>query len=165
MTRSHAQSCSRRSLIAGGLTALLVPSRAVAVNPDVTVWKTPTCGCCGAWVAHMRAAGFSLTVNDVEQDDLEEVKRRLAVPQNLRSCHTASVAGYVVEGHVPATDIELMISYSPKIHGLAVPGMPLGSPGMEQGDREDRYEVLLFAHDKPPAIFARYPKSQDVLSK
>lgn len=156
MTRSHTQSCSRRSLIAGGLTALLIPSRAVAANPDVTVWKTPTCGCCGAWVAHMGAAGFFLTVNDVEQDDLEEVKRRLAVPQNLRSCHTATVAGYVVEGHVPATDIELMISYSPKIHGLAVPGMPLGSPGMEQGDEKDAFDTIAFDAMGAQQIFARH---------
>lgn len=131
--------------------------------PVMTVYKSPSCGCCAKWVDHMREAGFEVVAQD--QQNMGVIKERLGIQPPLGSCHTAEIDGYVIEGHVPASEVRRLLKERPEAAGLAVPGMPVGSPGMEQGDREDRYEVLLFAHDKPPAIFARYPKSQDVLSK
>lgn len=108
--------------------------------PLVRVWKAPTCGCCGDWVEHVRAAGFPVEVHDVET--LTAVKQEHGIAAEHRSCHTATVDGYVVEGHVPADLIRRMIEERPEIRGLAVPGMPVGSPGMEVGDRKDPYDVL-----------------------
>lgn len=108
--------------------------------PLVRVWKSPTCGCCGDWVEHIRAAGFPVEVHDVET--LTAVKEEHGITEEHRSCHTATVEGYVVEGHVPADLIRRMIEERPEIRGLAVPGMPVGSPGMEVGDRKDPYDVL-----------------------
>jgi len=116
------------------------PPRAVAA--DVTVYKSPTCGCCGAWVDHLRESGFSVVVK--EQDDLAPVKALLEIPYELQSCHTSTVGGYVIEGHVPAGDIRWLLAEQPRGIGLAVPGMPVGSPGMEQGDERERFQVLLF---------------------
>jgi len=108
--------------------------------PLVRVWKAPTCGCCGDWVEHIRAAGFPVEVHDVQT--LTAVKEEHGISAEHRSCHTATVGGYVVEGHVPADLIRRMIEERPEIRGLAVPGMPVGSPGMEVGDRKDPYDVL-----------------------
>jgi len=108
--------------------------------PLVRVWKAPTCGCCGDWVEHIRAAGFPVEVHDVQT--LTAVKEEHGISAQHRSCHTATVGGYVVEGHVPADLIRRMIEERPEIRGLAVPGMPVGSPGMEVGDRKDPYDVL-----------------------
>lgn len=108
--------------------------------PLVRVWKSPTCGCCGDWVEHMRAAGFPVEVHDVET--LTTVKEEHGISQEHRSCHTATVDGYVVEGHVPADLVRRVLEERPEIRGLAVPGMPVGSPGMEVGDRKDPYDVL-----------------------
>lgn len=130
-----------------------LPRGAAAVAP-VVVYKTATCGCCGAWVSHLQAAGFVTQVHDVE--DLAAVKTRLGVPQALGSCHTATVGGYVIEGHVPAADIARLLKQRPAGTGLAVPGMPVGSPGMEHGDRLDPYEVLLWGEDGEPQVFAEY---------
>ena len=112
----------------------------------------PGCGCCGAWVEHLRHAGFATTV--VETRDLDAVKRRLGVPAELASCHTAEVQGYVVEGHVPAAAIRRLLTERPQAAGLAVPGMPAGSPGMEGGTPET-YEVVLFG-PQGHRTFARY---------
>lgn len=122
--------------------------------PAVTVHKDPNCGCCGAWVDHLRKAGFQVTV--IETPGMNRVKARLGVRPELASCHTAEVAGYVVEGHVPASAIERLLTEKPKATGLAVPGMPIGSPGMEvEGQEPETYEVLLFdASDSQ--VFARY---------
>lgn len=108
--------------------------------PLVRVWKSPTCGCCGDWVEHIRAAGFPVEVHDVAT--LAAVKEEHGISEEHRSCHTATVDGYVVEGHVPADLVRRMIEERPEIRGLAVPGMPVGSPGMEVGDRKDPYDVL-----------------------
>lgn len=111
-----------------------------APGPLVTVYKDPNCGCCEQWVAHVAAAGFRPAVNDVA--DMPGVKRRLGVPEALASCHTSVVEGYVLEGHVPAADVRRLLATRPRdVKGLAVPGMPHGSPGMETG-RVDRYDVL-----------------------
>lgn len=110
--------------------------------PLVTVYKSPTCGCCQKWADHMEAAGFPVETVDVT--DLGAVKAEHGVPAQYGSCHTAAVDGYAVEGHVPAEDVKRLLAEGPAAAGLAVPGMPVGSPGMETPGRPaDRYEVLL----------------------
>ncbi|MFO1151056.1 MAG: DUF411 domain-containing protein [Alsobacter sp.] len=122
--------------------------------PRVAVSKDPSCSCCEGWVAHMRRAGFQVDVTEVQ--DIETVKRRLGVPEQLASCHTAQVDGYVVEGHVPADAVKRLLAERPAANGLSVPGMPVGSPGMEvRGAAVDTYEVLLFGGEGPK-VFARY---------
>jgi hypothetical protein len=106
------------------------------------VYKTPTCGCCKNWVAHVKAQGFDPTVTDLP--DVSGIRSKLGVPPHLSSCHTATVGGYVIEGHVPADLIHKLLKERPKVTGLAVPGMPQGSPGMEQGGMKDPYDVLTF---------------------
>lgn len=120
---------------------------------EVAVFKTPSCGCCTKWAEHLRAAGFLVQVQEVP--DLQAVKRQYGVPQKLSSCHTALVGPYVVEGHVPVADIRRLLQEAPKIVGLAVPGMPIGSPGMEGGTPE-RYEVLAFDAEGRTRVFARH---------
>jgi hypothetical protein len=122
--------------------------------PKVTVYKSPTCGCCSAWVEHLRTDGFSVEV--VEQADLSPRKAELGVPPAMGSCHTAVVDGYVIEGHVPASDIRRLLNERPTARGLAVPGMPAGSPGMEMGSRRDPYTVWLFGDEAQPQAFARH---------
>ncbi|GIV80389.1 MAG: hypothetical protein KatS3mg050_4783 [Litorilinea sp.] len=112
-------------------------------TPTVTVYKSPTCGCCTAWVRHLEARGFRVRTTDMT--DVSGMKRRLGVPATLASCHTAVVNGYVVEGHVPAGLVQRMLAEQPDITGLAVPGMPIGSPGMETPGRPPQpYQVLAF---------------------
>jgi len=122
----------------------------------MTVYKTAACGCCEDWVAHVRAAGHDVTVHDVSRAELVERKRELGVDSGLAACHTAVVEGYVVEGHVPASDIERMLRKRPDFAGIAVPGMPVGSPGMEYGDRRDPYNVIAFRADGAMKVFARH---------
>lgn len=123
--------------------------------PLVVVNKTPTCGCCGAWVDHMRQAGFTVEVRNFE--DLNPIKERLGVPYGKGSCHTAEVAGYFVEGHVPADDVKRLLHEHPVAKGLTVPGMPLGSPGMEVPDGSVQpYVVELVAGDGTTSEFARH---------
>lgn len=113
-------------------------------GPTIQVYKTPTCGCCGKWIEHLEAAGFAVATED--RADLTDLKSEKKVPEALRSCHTAVVEGYVIEGHVPAEDIERLLAERPAVVGLAVPEMPLGSPGMEHPDRSHYrpYDVLAF---------------------
>jgi hypothetical protein len=116
------------------------------------VYKSPTCGCCGKWVEHMREAGFKVETTDVE--DVAAVKKKFGLPAGLGSCHTAIVDGYVVEGHVPAEEVKRLLEERPEVAGLAVPGMPIGSPGMEQGDRVDSYEILTFDSEGRTTVYA-----------
>ena len=146
---------SRRTILTG-LAANALPSIAAAKSPSVKVWKTRTCGCCGSWVEHLRNAGFSVTATDVEQDALEQVKERVGVPPALRSCHTGLINDYVIEGHVPAADIKLLMNFNPEIIGIAVPGMPIGSPGMEMGDEIEPFATYAFDQTGPIAIFAKH---------
>jgi hypothetical protein len=125
-----------------------------AAPQPVSVYKTPTCGCCGKWVEHLKANGFAPTVKDVQST--AEYRKQYGVPKQLQSCHTAVVGGYTIEGHVPATDIQRLLKHKPKAKGLAVPGMPLGSPGME-GARRDPYSVLLFDSDGRISVYKKYP--------
>ncbi len=122
--------------------------------PVMVVHKTPTCGCCGLWVGHMRHAGFKVEVREAE--DLAPIKAELGVPYGKGSCHTAEVDGYVIEGHVPAEDVWRLLTERPKARGLVVPGMPLGSPGMEMPDgRVKSYTVELVAEDGSTSTFRR----------
>lgn len=118
---------------------------ASATTPEIHVFRSPTCNCCLKWADHLRANGFSVTVEN--RDDLNELKTEYGVPQDLRSCHTARVGGYTIEGHVPARDISRLLDTKPEARGLAVPGMPLGSPGMEHPFRKQPYDVVLFGED------------------
>ena len=122
----------------------------------MTVYKTATCGCCADWVEHVRAAGFEVTVADVSQAELIQRKRELGIDPRLGSCHTALVGGYIVEGHVPAADIRRLLAERPPVAGIAVPGMPLGSPGMDYGGRRDPYNVIAFDDAGGLRIFSRY---------
>lgn len=121
-------------------------------GPAITVHRDPGCGCCGAWVEHLQRAGFATTV--IARRDVDTVKRRLGVPAELASCHTAEVQGYVVEGHVPASAIRRLLAERPEATGVAVPGMPAGSPGMEGGTPET-YAVVLFG-PQGRRTFTRY---------
>ena len=127
--------------LSGGHAAPRAQEKAAA-KPAVTVYKSPTCGCCSKWIDHMRANGFAVQANDVE--DVSVVKRANSVPPRLGSCHTGLVEGYVVEGHVPADAVARLLRERPDVAGLAVPGMPVGSPGMEVGDRRDPYSIFSF---------------------
>lgn len=136
--------------------ALILSFAGAAHAAAMTVYKTATCGCCGDWVAHVRDAGFDVEVRDVTQAELVERKRELGVDSALAACHTALVDGYIVEGHVPAADIRRLLAERPAIAGIAVPGMPLGSPGMEYGDRVQPYNVIAFDENGGMEVFARY---------
>jgi hypothetical protein len=141
---SHTLALTRRSLLAGvGGLLFAGPLKAAGELPEVAVTKDPNCGCCGAWVTHLKEAGFPVQVT--EATDLNRVKVRLGVPQALAACHTAEVGGYVIEGHVPAAAIKRLLAEKPRARGLAVPGMPVGSPGMEvEGAAPETYDVILF---------------------
>ncbi len=130
-----------------------VERTAASVLPSVTVWKSAACGCCKNWIKHMQAAGFRVESHDL--DDLDKIKKMAAIPPRFQSCHTARVGGYVLEGHVPAKDEKRLLSERPAAHGLAVPGMPAGSPGMEGGGN-DPYDVLLFNPDGSARVFSSY---------
>ncbi|MGL6108914.1 MAG: DUF411 domain-containing protein, partial [Rubrivivax sp.] len=140
--------CRRRALCVGALGLAAWPAAAATqALPVVEVWKSPTCGCCGDWIRHLEANGFRTRVFDEGS-----VKKRAAMGVDLRygSCHTAVVGGYAIEGHVPAREIKRLLRERPVAIGLAVPGMPIGSPGMdgpEYGGRKDAYEVLLLTKD------------------
>ena len=125
-----------------GAAALRADSRQPAQQAaEMLIYKTPTCGCCGKWVEHMKSAGFATTVKDT--NDLAPIKQRLGVPASMTSCHTAVVNGYVVEGHVPAETVRKLLKERPAIVGISAPGMPAGSPGME-GPVKQRYDVVTF---------------------
>jgi hypothetical protein len=142
---------TRRTLFAFAF----VPALPVwAAGAKMQVYKTPTCGCCGKWVEHMRTAGFEVSVQEVP--DTTPFRRKAGVPDELQSCHTAVVNGYSVEGHVPAADIQRLIQSRAKAKGLAVPGMPMGSPGME-GQRSDPYSVMLFDAEGKASVYRSYP--------
>jgi hypothetical protein len=150
----------KRRCAVGGLAALslahVVPGLAAAPAPEVHMFKSPYCGCCQAWVDHLKGAGFAVKVTEVT--DTTAARQRLGMPDRFGSCHTASVGGYVLEGHVPAVDVKRLLAEKPKAIGLAVPGMPVGSPGMEVGARKDPYDVFLIGKDGREAVYARYPK-------
>jgi hypothetical protein len=134
-------------------TLLTAAVRPASQGPAMTVYKTPTCGCCGKWVEHMKAAGFQVQVQDM--DDLTEIKQASGVPLRVRTCHTAVVGSYVVEGHVPADVVKKMLSEKPKVTGIAVPGMPIGSPGMESGTEKTPYDIVVFDKTGKTTVYAK----------
>jgi hypothetical protein len=150
--------------LVAGVTASLAAGRPVAVPtaetaaaPIMQVYKSATCGCCKAWVEKMKTAGFDVRVTDLDESALQELKAKRGVGDNLQSCHTAVVNGYVVEGHVPADDIHRLLKEKPAIAGIAAPGMPRGSPGMEvPGGARDPYQVLTFTRAGKTTVFARH---------
>lgn len=135
-----------RRVFTGMMTACLLVTPALAgarqAPTRAQVFRSPDCGCCGAWVAHLEDHGFAVDV--IMTEDLEAVKDRNGVPASLRSCHTGLIDGYVIEGHVPATDIQRLLDERPEAGGIAVPGMPVGSPGMEMGEQRDPFDVILW---------------------
>ena len=146
----------RRTVLKGASLALLVPLLSHAERkPQITVYKTPTCGCCHEWVAHLEANGFAVVANDVPST--APYRERFGVPKELGSCHTGVIDGYALEGHVPASEIKRLLAEKPKARGLAVPGMPVGSPGMETGGTlRDAFDVVLFSDDGRRSIYRHY---------
>jgi hypothetical protein len=130
-------------------------SRTAGDNNTMVVYHDPSCGCCTKWIEHMKKSGFN--VRDIRTTNMDVVKGRLHVPDHLMSCHTAIIGGYVIEGHVPAADVKRLLEQRPDVQGLSVPGMPLGSPGMEYQGREQPYNVLLFNTAGDTAIYNHYP--------
>ena len=156
----HTPTTTRRHALnllaaAAGLAALPALAASPAKIP-MEVWKDPNCGCCKDWIAYVEQAGFSVKVNQAGNN---AARARLGMPQKLGSCHTALVQGYVIEGHVPAQDIARLLKEKPQALGLAVPGMPVGSPGMDgavYGGRRDRYDVLLVLRDGSTRVFSSH---------
>jgi hypothetical protein len=134
--------------------ATLAAAAAAAADGEVTVWMSPTCGCCGAWVDHMRDEGFTVHVH--ETHDVHTKKVQLGVAQDQSSCHTGLVDGYFVEGHVPASSVRKLLNERPNARGIAVPGMPIGSPGMEVGDRKDPYDVMLVDRQGRTSVYTSH---------
>jgi hypothetical protein len=135
--------------------ALVLAGPAVAQTTGV-VSKSPTCGCCVKWVEHMEKAGFSLAPRDMSSGELMRHKLKLGLSGPQASCHTAEIGGYVVEGHVPADDVKRLLAEKPDAIGLTVPDMPIGSPGMEAGDKKEPYDVLLIKKDGSTEVFAKH---------
>jgi hypothetical protein len=145
--------------LAGTLTLASVYAASAqqsAPLPKVTVYKTSTCGCCHLWVEHMKKSGFDVQSMDVSAADVRAVSRAAGLKDQDSSCHTAKLGGYTVEGHVPADDIKKMLKEKPAIAGLAAPGMPMGSPGMEQGNMKDAYDVIAFKKDGTSTVYAKH---------
>jgi hypothetical protein len=140
----------KQALIVAAMSMSLATAQAATT---IQVFKSATCGCCGKWVEHMRAAGFQVSTRDVA--DVGAERKRLGMPDRLGSCHTATVSGYTLEGHVPAADVQHLLKQKPKALGLAVPGMPPGSPGME-GAHAGPYDTLLVSADGNTRVFAAH---------
>jgi hypothetical protein len=145
----------------GGIAVSAVGAQALLAQqqstlPPMTIYKSASCGCCKQWVDHARANGF--TVRTVDTEDLNGVKREMGIPAALASCHTVVVGSYLVEGHVPASDVKRLLRERPRVRGLAVPGMPIGSPGMEQGPVSgyERYDVIAFEQSGATRVFASH---------
>ena len=144
------------AVLAAGGGAALGSSLFAQTKPLVAVWKDPSCGCCGDWVSHMEASGFQVQVHDTGN---AAVRKRLGVPEKLGSCHTAMVGGYALEGHVPAREVHRLLKERPRAIGLSVPGMPVGSPGMDgaiYNGRKDPYDVILLLSGDKSRVYQSY---------
>ncbi|MFP4160359.1 MAG: DUF411 domain-containing protein [Ectothiorhodospira sp.] len=128
----------------------------IATDQDIKVFKTRNCGCCNDWVTHMEREGFSVEAVDVSQEELNRLKHRGGLHPGMGSCHTAFIDGYLLEGHVPAEDVRRLLEEQPDVAGLAVPGMPAGSPGMEMGDRFDPFNVITFDRSGQSRVFSQH---------
>ena len=145
----------RRSLLALSASLPLLHTFSARAAARMQVYKNPSCGCCTAWVEHLKAAGFAVDVT--ETDDTASIRKRYGMPERLAGCHTGVIEGYVLEGHVPAAEVKRLLAARPSAVGLSVPGMPMGSPGMEYGDRKDPFQVLLVDRQGRETVFAKYP--------
>lgn len=142
-------------LFVSGMGASDVAYSAEAIAGEMTVYRDPNCSCCGRWIEHMEAAGF--TVRDEVTDDMAAIKTQYGVPDELSSCHTAIADGYLIEGHVPAADVQRLLTAKPNVMGLTAPGMPIGSPGMEMAEADgEPYTVFTFTDDGAAAAFANH---------
>ena len=149
--------CSTVPVMAHGTSAgpEEMPDTTHASGPEITVYRSASCGCCTQWGEHLAAAGFR--IDDQVTEAMDGVKEQHGIAPDNASCHTAVVEGYVIEGHVPVTSIERLLTERPEIRGLVVPGMPMGSPGMEmEGVKAERFDVMAIAHDGSMAVFDRY---------
>lgn len=147
---------ARRRLLLGLLALPIASAWAAPSRPMVEVWKAPTCGCCKDWIDYLEGNGFAVKAHDIGNNP---VRLKLGMPKQFGSCHTATVGGYVIEGHVPVREIRRLLREKPAAVGLAVPGMPVGSPGMDgpaYNNRQDPYDVLLVARDGSATIFQTY---------
>lgn len=147
---------SRRDLLAGALLLPLVGARAAVGRPVVEVWKDPSCGCCKDWITQMEQSGFELRVHDSGNT---AARARFGMPVKFGSCHTARIGGYTIEGHVPAREVQRLLQEKPQAVGLAVPGMVVGSPGMDgpsYGQRKDPYDVILVKADGSSTVYKSY---------
>lgn len=153
--RARAATIKRRR-IARLLALLVIFLPAAAMAASVEMMTTSGCSCCHAWARHLRAVGFEVTVKDLAMGQLMRAKLDAGVPATLAACHTARIGGYIVEGHVPVREIKRLLAEKPDAIGLVVPGMPIGSPGMESGKRRETYEVLLLRRDGTTEVFERY---------
>ncbi|MDM8568460.1 DUF411 domain-containing protein [Thiotrichales bacterium HSG1] len=138
------------------LLLLSVTTYSYAEVKDITVYRSPNCGCCGGWIQHLQEHKFN--VIDIKTNNMSNLKQKYGITEKLASCHTAIIDGYVIEGHVPAADIKQLLSQKPDVVGLTVPEMPVGTPGMEMGDRKDPFAVLTFDKDGNTSIFKQYDK-------
>ena len=146
---------TRRGVLLAGAASLLPSGLLAATEPLVTVHRDPNCGCCSGWVQHLQKAGFPTKVLDTT--DLDAVKTRLGVPDDLAACHTAEASGYIIEGHVPAVALKRLLAEKPDATGLAVPGMPIGSPGMEVPNvKPQAYDVVTFDKQGQLKVFASH---------
>lgn len=154
----------RRTLLQLGLTSAvgglpLLALGTTATQPVIEVWKTPTCGCCHDWIKHLQTNGYAVKTHDVSDATKRDYRLRLGLADKFGSCHTALVGGYLLEGHVPARDIQRLLKEKPRALGLAVPGMPVGSPGMdgpEYGGRKAPYDVLLVQRGGSASVYQSY---------
>ena len=144
-----------KTLLAGATLPLLPSMVLAAGKPQITVYKTAGCGCCREWIAHLEQNGFAVVAHDVPGTG--PYRERYGVPRALASCHTAVIDGYAIEGHVPAQEIKRLIAEKPGARGLSVPGMPVGSPGMEiRGERRDAFDVVLFDDAGGRSVYQHY---------
>ena len=143
------------ALLLAGCTTLQAEN--AATDKEMTVYRSPTCGCCGKWIEHVKNNHFA--VKDIVSSDLDAIKEKYGIPDKLGSCHTAIVDGYVIEGHVPAADIQKLLATKPNVVGLSAPGMPMGSPGMEMGGSQD-YDVVSFDKDGKVQVFSAHKAGQ-----
>lgn len=147
---------NRRHALAAMVSALAAPSWAANSLPEIAIWKDPNCGCCDDWAKHLQQSGFAVKVHAVGN---AAKRASVGIPERLGSCHTALVGGYAIEGHVPAKDILRLLKDKPQALGLTVPGMPIGSPGMdgpEYKGRKDPFDVLLVAKNGSTSVFQTY---------
>lgn len=147
---------NRRHFMLTALGTALVTRPSLAAGVKLEVFKSPTCGCCSAWIAHMSDAGFDVSARDIDDDMLWSLKARSGITPDLASCHTAFIDTYVIEGHVPASDVQRLLKERPDAVGLTVPGMPIGSPGMEMGDEREPFDTLLVLGGGASEIFERH---------